>query len=180
MAKLRENIGRRILKKKKKAVYREVRVHNFNTAASAVILFDTSEVNSFSVIKEFRKYLESKDIRCAAYGYVPEKEIPQEMLFWKNYSFITKNDIAWYLKPRGEVVDAFYRYDPDMLIDFSFTTILELQYLVQLSTARFKIGCYTDQENDYDLMINLTGKGYDIGYFADQVKHYVSMLNPSN
>ena len=158
---------------------REVRVHNFETAKSAVILFDTSETDSFSVIKEFRKFIEGKGIKCAAFGFVPQKEIPQEMLFWKNYSFITRNDLTWYLKPKGEVVDAYYSYDPDMLIDFSSKTILELQYLVQLSTARFKIGCYTEQENDYDLMINLADREYTIGYFTDQVKHYISMLNPS-
>ena len=180
MTKLAESIGWRILKRKRKSAQRDVQVHNFKTAASAVILFDTSETDSFQVIKEFRKFLEEKEIRCNAFGFVQEKEIPEEMLFWKNYSFITKNDLNWYLKPGGEVVDAYFQCDPDILIDFSFSISLELQYLVQLSTARFKIGCYTEQENDYDLMINLGDKKHGIGYFAEQVKHYVSMLNPSN
>lgn len=180
MAKLAENIGWRILKRKKKSVQREVRVHNFETAKSAVILFDTSETDAFSVIKEFRNYIKTKGVSCAAFGFVPQKEIPQEMLFWKSYSFITRNDLTWYLRPRGEVVESYYRQDPDILIDFSFRMLLELQYLVQLSTARFKIGCYTEQENDYDMMINLSDNECEIGYFADQVKHYISMLNPSN
>lgn len=180
MVKLAEKIGWKILKRKKRSVPREVRVHNFKTAKSAVILFDTSETDSFQVIKEFRKFIGEKGIKCAAFGFVQQKEIPEEMLFWKNYSFITRNDLNWYLKPGGEVVEAYYKSDPDILIDFSFSILLELQYLVQLSTARFKIGCYTEQENDYDLMINLGDKKDDIGYFAEQVKHYVSMLNPSN
>jgi hypothetical protein len=180
MATLAENFGWMVLKRKKRSVHREVRVHNFNTARSAVILFDTSEVDSFQVIKEFRKFIEDKGIRCAAFGFVPQKEIPQEMLFWKSYSFITRRDLTWYHRPGGDAAESFYSQDPDMLIDFSFRTILELQFLVQLSSARFKIGCYTEKENDYDLMINLTEKGCEIGYFADQVKHYISMLHPSN
>ncbi|MCK5137076.1 MAG: hypothetical protein KAR19_14920 [Bacteroidales bacterium] len=179
MAGLKEYIGWRVLKKKKKGFQREIQVHNFETAKSAVLLFDTSDPESFPVIKEFRKFIEEKGIQCRAFGFVRQKEIPQEMLFWKNYSFITRSDRNWYLKPTGEVVDAFYTLDPDILIDFTMQAPLELQFLVQLSTARFKIGCYTEQENDYDLMINLTGKT-DIGYLADQIKHYVSMLNPSN
>jgi len=179
MVKLTENIGWRILGRKRKGTDREVRVHNFNTAKSVVILFDTTGDNVFPVIHEFRKFIEKKGIRCSAFGYVPEKEIPQEMLLRKNYSFITRKDLNWYRRPRGEAAEAFYSYDPDMLIDFTFKSLLELQFLVQLSTARFKIGCYTEAENDYDLMINLTGKGCEIGYFAEQVKHYISMLNPS-
>lgn len=168
-----------VLKKKKKNFSREKCVHNFETAKSAVILFDTSVPNSFSAIKDFRKFMEDQGIQCAAFGYVRQKEIPEEMLFWKNYSFITRSDLSWYLKPRGEVVDTFYANDPDILVDFTLEAPLELQYLVQLSTADFKIGCFTEQENDYDLMINLS-ENKEIPYLAEQIKHYVSILIPSN
>jgi hypothetical protein len=147
-----------------------------DTAKSAVILFSTDNPASFPAIKEFRKYLESKGIRCKAFGYVPQKEIPQEMLFWKSYSFITKSDIKWYLMPFGEVVESFYAQDPDILIDLTGEMSLELQYLVHLSNARFKIGTFTEEENDYDLMINLTQRK-DVEYLTEQIKHYVSMLN---
>ena len=74
-------------------------------------------------------------------------------------------------------MESFYNQDPDIMIDFTREYSLELQFLVQLSTARFKIGTFTEEENDYDLMINLTDQN-DIGYLAEQIKHYVSMLNP--
>jgi len=176
---LRENIGKRVLKKKKKGIQRVVRVQNFNTAKSAVILFDTGISDSFGAIKAFRKFVEGKGIRCAAFGYVKQKEIPQEMLFWKDYSFITKNDLNWYYKPSGEAVEDFYSADPDILFDFTRNVPLELQFLVQLCTARFKIGIFTEEENDYDLMINLTDQ-HDTEYLAEQIKHYVSILNPAN
>lgn len=179
MVKLKENIGRRVLKRQKKGKDRDIRVHNFETAGSAVLLFDTAEPDAFSVIDAFRKHTEAQGIKCSVFGFVPQKEIPQEMLFRKNYLFITKSDLTWYLKPKGEVVEAFFSHDPDLLVDFTRDVPLELQFLVQLSTARFKIGCYTEGENDYDLMINLTERT-DIGYLADQIKHYVSMLNPAN
>ena len=179
MAGLRENIGKRVLNKKKKGIQREVQVHNFETAQTAVILFDASELDSFPVIKEFRKFIENNGIKCDAFGYVKHKEVPQEMLFWKNYFFITKADLNWYMKPTGEVADIFYTKDPDIMVDFTMEVPLELQFLVQLSSASFKIGSFTEQDNDYDLMINLSDH-YDIGFFAEQIKHYVSMLNPSN
>jgi hypothetical protein len=178
MAGLRENIGKKVLKRKLKDFSRQVHVHNFDTAKSVVILFDAGEPDCFSVIKEFRKFVEYKGIKCAVFGYVQQKEIPQEMLFWKNYSFITKKDVNWYHKPFGEAVELFYAQDPDILLDFTRETPLELQFLVKLSKAQFKISSFTELENDYDLMINLTEKN-DIGYLVEQVKHYVSILNSS-
>ena len=177
--KLRENIGQRVLNRKKRNLERDIRVHNFDTAKSAVLLFNTAEPDSFQVIDEFRKFTVQKGIQCTAFGFVEQKEIPQEMLFRKNYSFITRSDLTWYMKPTGEAVDKFFSKDPDLLVDFTRNVPLELQFLVQLSPARFKIGCYTERENDYDLMINLTDRN-DISYLADQIKHYVSILNPTD
>jgi hypothetical protein len=179
MAKLRESIGKRVLKSKKKGFSREVTVHNFDTATSAVILFDTGSPDTFPVIKEFRKFMEGKGIRCSAYGYVRQKEVPQELLLRKRYAFITRNNLNWYFRPRGESVEAFHGEDPDLLFDFTRDTPLEMQFLVQLSSARFKIGCYTEEENDYDLMINLN-QPCDVAFLAEQFKHYISLLNPVN
>jgi len=179
MAGFRENIGRRILKNKLKGFKRETVLHNFKTAGSAVLLFDTSTPNSFPAIKEFREFVEKNGIECSVYGYVPQKEVPQEMLFWKNFFFIAKSNLNWYLKPSGEAVDSFFNQDPDILVDFTQGLPLELQFLVQLSPARFKIGCYTELKNDYDLMINLTEQD-DMAYLSEQIRHYVSMLNPVN
>ncbi|MCP4313491.1 MAG: hypothetical protein GY790_19720 [Bacteroidetes bacterium] len=179
MAKLKESIGKKILKRKKRGADREVRVHNFETARTAIILFDTGDPESFNAIREFRKFLEGEKINCRTFGYVQQKEIPQELLLRKNYSFITKNDLNWYMKPSGEVVDAFYYSDPDLLFDFTLDVPLELQFLVQLSSARFKVGCFTKEENDYDLMISLTDN-HEIGFLAEQFKIYIAMLNPVN
>jgi hypothetical protein len=179
MTRLRENIGYRVLKRKKKGTVRVKQVHNFDTASTAVILFDTSIPDAFQVVKEFRKFLDSHQIRSAAFGYVHEKEVPQEMLFWKNFSFITRSNINWYRKPSGEPVDHFYSNNPDLLVDFTRDMPLELQYLVQLSQASFKIGVFTEEENDYDLMLQLSEE-QDMHFFAEQVKHYVSILQSSH
>lgn len=177
MAGLRENIGRRILKKKARSIQRETRVHNFKTAESVVILFDAEMPNAFQIIKEFRGFLKEEGIGCTVFGYINQKEIPQEMLFWKDFHVITKSDLNWYLQPGGEVVELYKRENPDILMDFTINQQLEIQFLVQLSPARFKIGCYTEEKNDYDLMINLSEQD-DMAYLSEQIRHYVSILNP--
>ena len=177
MAGLRETIGNRVLKNKLKSVQRETRVHNFKTAESAVVLFDAAKKNAFKIIWEFRGFLMDKGVSCIVYGYINQKEIPPDMLFWKDLHMINKGNLNWFLQPKGESVELYKQEDPDLLIDFNTDHRLELQFLVQLSPARFKIGCFTEEKNDYDLMINLSEQD-DMSYLSEQIKHYVSILNP--
>ena len=48
------------------------------------------------MIREFQKFLESEQIKVKVFGYVHQKEVPQELLFLKNYAFITRKDLNWY------------------------------------------------------------------------------------
>jgi hypothetical protein len=90
---------------------------------------------------------------------------------------INKGNLNWFLQPKGESVELYKQEDPDLLIDFNTDHRLELQFLVQLSPARFKIGCFTEEMNDYDLMIKLSEQD-DMSFLSEQIKHYVSILNP--
>jgi len=177
MSKLGRNIGTLILRKKRKKIERETTVHNFKTARSAWIIFDTSMENSFPVVHDFYKFLKSEKIDCNIIGIVEEKEVPSEMLIREKYEFITRNDLTWYYKPKGELSEKFWQSTPDILFDFTFNPRLEIQFLVKLSEARFKVGCYTEEDNDFDLMIRPEGP-CKLDYFVDQIKHYINMLNP--
>ncbi|MEA3462681.1 MAG: hypothetical protein U9R49_12420, partial [Bacteroidota bacterium] len=153
-------------------------VHNFDTAKSAVIIFDAQIKNGFHIVKEFRGFLKDNEINCSVFAYMNQKEIPKDMVFWKGYHIITRRNLNWYMQPVGEDVEQFKQEEPDILFDFSIEPLIELQFLVQLSSARFKIGCFTEEKNDYDLMINLSEQN-DMAYLSEQIKHYVGMLNPS-
>ena len=71
MGRLKESIGKRVLKKKLKGFERQVHVHNFETAKSAVLLFDANEATYFPQIKEFRKFIEGKGIRVVEQPVLP-------------------------------------------------------------------------------------------------------------
>lgn len=178
MAGIRELIGKRVLKNRMKGLKRETHVHNFETAQTAVIVFDAQIKNGFHIVKEFRDYLKTEGVSCSVYAFMNQKEIPKDMVFWKGYHIITRRNLNWYMQPVGEDVEQYKQEDPDILVDFSIEPLIELQFLVQLSSARFKIGCYTEEKNDYDLMINLSEQN-DMAFLSEQIKHYVSMLNPS-
>lgn len=171
-------VGKRMLRKRQKSVTRDKSVQNFSTAKRAVILFDTSLPDCFQPVKDFAKFLKKEGIKTNVYGLVLEKETPQEMLLWANFSFINRKDINWYGSPGGEVVDSYFSKHPDLLFVVNMEQQLPMEYLIRLSDAKFKIGCFTDQENDLDLMINPTGEHCETGYFIEQIKHYIKLLNP--
>jgi hypothetical protein len=180
MSQLSNYIGKSVLKRRLKKVEREKSVQNYETAKSAVILFDTALPNCFPPIKEFTKFLKKEGIKTSVFGYAGAKETPQEMLLWADFEFITRADINWFGGPRGEKAELYFSKHPDMLFVISFEQNLTIEFLSQLSTARFKIGCYAEDDLcDLDLMINPTNKECEVGYFLEQVKHYITLLNPS-
>ncbi len=179
MSKLSNYIGYRILRKRKKNIVRDKRVQNFDLANSAVIVFDTSIPNCYGPIKNFAKFMKSYDIKTSVIGLVQEKEIPEEMLNWHNFKFLTKRDITFYGKPKGEIALHFFEMEPELLFVVNYHTNLTIEYLTQLSRAKFKVGCFTELDNDLDLMIKPLDNDCDTGFFLDQVKHYVKLLNPS-
>jgi len=179
MTRLGKKIGYWVLRKRFSKVNRDKCVQNFDIASKAVIVFDTMLPDCFPPVKEFVKYLKKKNISTYVLGYVSEKEIPHEMLLWPDIEFLTRKDVTWYGAPKGEIADCYFGKRPDMLFIISFTENLTVEYLTRLSEAKFKIGCFKEEENDLDLMINPAGKNYEVGYFLEQVKHYVNMLNPS-
>ncbi|HKK61432.1 MAG TPA: hypothetical protein VJ951_02660 [Bacteroidales bacterium] len=180
MNKLTQNFGKRMLRKRAKALIRDKSVQNFETANSAVIVFDVQMSESFNAIKEFGKYLESKKIKTSVIGFSSEKEPPEKLLLWPNVDIITKKDINWHGKPKNDAAIEFFNKVPDILFVLCTETLLPIEYLVQLSKAKFKVGFFTEEENDYDLMINPVDNKEDAGYFIEQIKIYINMLNPSN
>ena len=180
MSQLSTYIGKKVLNKRSSKVERDKSVQNFETAKSAVILFDTDLPGCFEPVKDLKKYLEKKNIKTAVFGFVEEKEIPQKMLLWADFEFITREDFNWYGSPKGEKAEKYFNLNPDMLFVISFKEILTIEYLARLSAAKFKIGCYSDKDLcDLDLMINPANKDCEVSYFIEQAKHYITLLNPS-
>lgn len=168
-----------MLRKGLKSISRDKEVQTFSSATTAAIVFDALIPDSFSIVKEFTKYLKEHNVKTKVIGFVAQKEVPQEMLLWANFDFITKKDINWYGKPGGPVAESYYESKPDILFVFSFTKSLSVDYLSQLSKARFKVGCFTEDPNDFDLMINPPGGKCELEFLTEQMKHYINMLNPS-
>ncbi len=151
-------------------------VHNFDTARKACLLFDASRSDEFRHIREFAGFLSSKGITPYMFGYTPEKEIPDEVAIRDKCDVISVRDLDWLFRPGGESTLKVLEQDFDILFDLSLSPNFPLSWLSELSTASFKVGRYTEEANDYDLMININSNP-DIKFFIEQIKNYVSILN---
>jgi hypothetical protein len=180
MSQFSHNIGKRILRRRFNNVTRDKCAQNFDTAKSAIIVFDAMLPDCVTPVKEFVKFLKENGITTSVYGYLSQKEIPDEMALWKNFEFITKMDLSWFGSPKGKKADAYFNTVPDLLFVLSLKENLTIEYLTQLSKARFKVGCFTENENDLDFMINPAKNQCDVRFFIDQVKRYIKLLNPTN
>lgn len=179
MSGLARSIGKAVLKKQMRAVERVTVVHNFESASTAVLLFDASEPGVAAAIKDLQSFLSGEGVSSRAFALNREKVVPQELLMQKDIHVIGRKDLSWYRKAKGEVSEIYRAQEPDLLIDLSRDFSLEMQFLVQPSPAAFKVGCYTEENNDFDLMIHLK-EDQDITFFVEQIKHYIAIFENPN
>jgi hypothetical protein len=172
---LKYRIGRFNLRKRLKNLKRQVITHNFNTAKTAGILFNSPDEQSFSAIKEFLVFLSNSEINVIALVYIPGKKIPQQYLMRKGINFYCNTDLNWYYKPKNEMINQFIDQKFDILFDLSIKQTFTTDYIGTLSKAAFKIGMH--KEDAYqDLVIDIN-KNKSVDYLIEQIKHYLNILN---
>ncbi len=171
-------LGNYILKKKMKNSVRKRKLHNFESAHSAGILFDANDKEAFGHIKEFSGFLKSNNISTRLLGYVESNELPDEMVLWDNCDLVSLKDIDWFLKPKTVVANEFITTEFNILFDLSLEHYFTICYISKLSSANFKVGRYTEDDNDFDFMIDIN-KNPRVDYLIEQIKNYISMLNNS-
>jgi hypothetical protein len=86
-------------------------------------------------------------------GYVDDKELPADVSASLEFDYITKKELNLQLQPKSTVVNNFVEEKFDILIDMSSEDHIVLQYLVQKSAAKFKVGA---QRLSYSSLFDLT------------------------
>ena len=174
--KTREAIALRSVKRKKKNLIRNRRVHNFSTAKTVGIYFESKDAGYFNSVWKFSKNLEKDGIKSSLLGFVDDDEIPGEMSARENCVIFLRKQLDWAYRPKLEEVSNFTAKEFDILFDFSLKDTVPGFYIHTLSKAQFKVGRFRESENDIDLMID-THDNNSIDYLIEQIKTYISMLN---
>ncbi|MDR1673304.1 MAG: hypothetical protein LBS09_07600 [Bacteroidales bacterium] len=176
---LRLKVARRILRRKSAKLKRQKMLFDFASAKYIGIICASSDETSVNILKSFLQFLSGNNIKYQVLGYFNGKKIPNNFLFRKEIDFITQNNLNAFCIPKGEVAEKFMTEPFDMLLNCSMNCYFPIEYMVQVSMAKCKVGISGDNFPDYDLMIDV-GKKKDIGYFLDNLRLYLSNLRNSN
>jgi len=169
-------VGNYVLKNKLKQLRRIIKVHNLKTAKRIGIVFNATKQNDYRHISGFVKDVQDRGIEVKVLGFVNDKDVPNEYLFKKNFSYFLKKSLTWYRKPVNPEVEKFLKEKFDIVIDFSLENDYLFTYIMALSPSRFKVGKFKESNNHYDLMIRIN-KEKDVKYFVEQARHYLEVIN---
>ena len=173
---LRYKIGHYFLKQELVDFSRERGFDGFENSKSIGILFDATQKDDLELATRYVKYLKDHKKRIKAIGFFQGKTIP-DMVFSKlEFDYFTKKDLNWYFKPMPGFVDQFIDEEFDILIDLNLDLAFPLQYISELSKAKFKIGKFQEGNTHYDFMIDVPeDKG--IKYFLRNLDLYIQQIN---
>jgi hypothetical protein len=178
LEKLRKNLGLFFLNKKARAVNRHRKIYNFSTAQKAGIIFSCQNEEDFQAVKEFKKYLEEKNIDTYVLGFINDKKIPDHLLLRTGFNFFCLKNLDWYYRPANGYIHDFILKNFNILFDFSVNDHFPVHYISLLSPAEYKVGRLTGTDQ-YDLMIDIKQNKH-LPFFIEQVKHYINLIEFKN
>jgi hypothetical protein len=176
--KTRKKIGLFFLNRKTRTVVRHRRMHNFTTAGKAGIIFSCQNEEDFQAVKDFKKYLEEKNINTSVLGFIDDDKIPDHFLLRTGFNFFCLKNLDWYFRPANQYIHDFILDNFNILFDFSVKDHFPVYYISSLSPAEYKIGRLTGRE-DFDLMIDVKQNKH-LDFFIEQVKHYLNLIEIKN
>ena len=172
---IKSKIGQFNLKRRLKDLKRRLVVHNFNTAKTAGIIFNSPDEKTFESIKHFLSFLSDKGINGFTLCYIPLKKVPANVLLRNQFHFYCKTDLNWYYKPTKEIVEQFINKEFDILFDLSIKDYFTVNYVGKLSKATFKIG--KQSETSYHDLTFEIKENETVDFLIEQIKHYLNILN---
>jgi len=167
---LKSKLANRILNSRLKAVSRNKKVFNLDSAQTAGILWEFDQEASF---RQIENDLQISGIKTTGLCYFPTKKavIPQKI------NGFTRKQASWWLEiPKAKVAEDFIQQKFDVLIDLTGQKRFPIVYLTALSNAAFKIGYAGSATNYFDLNIEF-GDQPATEKLAQQIAYYLKRIN---
>jgi len=175
---IKQKIGYYILRKNIKNSKRKKAFFNFDSAKTVGIIFDASHQDSYLIAKSFMANLDKKNIKVEAVGYVKTKEAISYFPHHEGIFFFSIKEANWYFKPSYQEIIEYSKKSFDILIDLSMSDLLQIKFIIGLSNARLKIGRGAENQEFYDIIINVD-QNKSLKEFIDLINHYMSVLKNS-
>ena len=136
---LRTKIGYNLLCRKVKKKVRTKTYHNFESAVTVGILFDTSRQDEYEMARNFIHTLVREGKNVKALGMVNVNEMLNYYVQEDYIKFFSKENISFWCYPQSEETEDFIKKDFDILVNISSGENLAIDYIMGLSEAKFKV-----------------------------------------
>ena len=165
--------------KLKRSNLEEKRVHqvfNLSGAKRIALLFDATDPADIKQVKAFVHSI-SPGKEISVLGYVNKKDKSFEHMSILHFDFFSNEELNWFGKPQGMVIDNFLKEDFDILIDLTLTKFYPLTYLDVASPSKFKVGRTRSDVDVFDLTIDHS-KDQGLEALIEQITHYLNRIKP--
>lgn len=155
---------------------RKPMVMGFDEAKTVGVLFDASTAADYRLVMNYVKSLQDmgKSVRCL--GFIQLKKRPGYLTDHHNWSYCQKADFGWNMRIKSETAMAFVNSEPDVLIDLSSSDLLYTKYLAGMSSARYKVGRFHNEQIDnYDLLIQVP-ETTKLQELMEHINHYLKII----
>jgi len=174
---IREKFAKSYILKQLQVSERKQKPVSIESARTLALLYYLADEETYKKVELILGRLTELNLKIRVVCYTDLKRIPYYFIPKISQDIITIKDINWRFQPQKPFVKEFINTEYDILIDLSLSENLPLLYCAALSCAGIKAGRYQeDRQLLFDLMIH-TGPDETIDSFAEQVIHYLSMIN---
>ena len=164
----KEKYARRKLKKLAARVMHQPVFPNIDEIKVIGVLWQPTQKDAYNYLKD---YFNRDKIIFRGFCVFEENSNPHP-----DASSLTIKDLNFWGLPKPEMINDFVDFKFEILFSLSLKQNLVLDYIILSSKALFKVGCSANEENYFDLNINI-GEKQDAMFLAKQQIFYLSQLN---
>jgi hypothetical protein len=147
---------------------------NIEKAQKIGVLYNATKVNDVIAVTEFCDMLKATGKNVSMLGYQNIKPQKNEPL---TKGIFNRENVNWFHKPSGKDIYDFKNEHFDILICAFIDKCLPLEYIANVSLAKFRVGHFNQASIDaFELMIN-TGEKKDLKYLLNQINHFLKVIN---
>jgi hypothetical protein len=143
------------MENKARRMQRKVKAVNLHKASSVGIVFDLNSDHDLKHIKELVNNLSPNVTKVGVVGYLKGKKQDYPYISDKNYSFISNEDLNFFLQPNSESITKFLAFEPDILLILSQSYHFAVHYIARLSKAGLKVGQAGLYDDSLDFILEM-------------------------
>ena len=166
--KIKEIFARKKFERLISTINRKPVFPNINTVKTIGVIWQPTQKEAFQYLKN---YFNREQVIFRGFCVFEAITNPHQ-----DSNTLTVKDLDFWGLPKKEKVEEFTNIRFEILLNIAFENNLVLDYITALSQARFKVGGSPDENNYFDLNINID-ENRDAMYLAKQQIFYLSQLN---